>query len=255
MRSVVYKGRFVVPSIAGGARDRSYARTLLQTSSSGRVWRALRARNRLLLGVVVGALATLLHPSSWSPAVHFVVSWDAGACTYLVATLVMIARSDAGSRRARARDADAGATGVLLAALGSVVACIVAIVTELVSGPGGQGATASEAALCLVTIVTSWTFVHTMFAVHYAHDYERGIAAHPDDPPPVAGGLDFQSDDVPDYFDFVYFAFIIGVASQTADVVIKGRRMRRVATLHGVFSFFFNTTLLALAVNLASSAF
>lgn len=94
-----------------------------------------------------------------------------------------------------------------------------------------------------------------MFAVHYAHEYERGIAARPDEAPAVAGGLDFQSDVAPDYFDFVYFAFIIGVASQTADVVIKARRLRRVATLHSVFSFFFNTTLLALAVNLASSAF
>ena len=107
----------------------------------------------------------------------------------------------------------------------------------------------------LTTLFLSWSFVHTIFALHYAHQYELGREAAPSEPAAVAGGLDFQDPELPDYFDFIYFSFVIGVAAQTADVVIKRRPLRRIATVHCFVSFIFNTTILALAINLAASAF
>ena len=102
--------------------------------------------------------------------------------------------------------------------------------------------------LATVTIALSWAAVHTTFALHYAHDYYRG-----DQP----GGLQFPSGDQhdhADYWDFVYFSFVIGMTAQVSDVGITDKTIRRTATAHGIISFFFNTALLALMVNIAASA-
>jgi uncharacterized membrane protein len=90
--------------------------------------------------------------------------------------------------------------------------------------------------------------VHTAFALHYAHDYYRGAKA---------GGLQFPNGDEhekPDYWDFVYFSFVIGMTAQVSDVGITDRTIRRTATAHGIVSFVYNTALVALMVNIAASA-
>jgi uncharacterized membrane protein len=97
----------------------------------------------------------------------------------------------------------------------------------------------------VVTIVLSWAAIHTTFALHYAHDYYRGAKA---------GGLAFPGEDQPDYWDFVYFSFVIGMTAQVSDVGVTDRMIRRTATAHGVISFIFNTALVALMVNIAASA-
>ena len=99
--------------------------------------------------------------------------------------------------------------------------------------------------LAILTIVLSWIVVHTTFALHYAHDYYSGTQA---------GGLAFPGDDKPDYWDFVYFSFVVGMTAQVSDVGITSKAIRRTATAHGVISFFFNTALLALTINIAASA-
>jgi len=99
--------------------------------------------------------------------------------------------------------------------------------------------------LAAATIFCSWCVVHTAFALHYAHEFYAG-----------GGGnrpcLEFPGGGQPDYVDFLYFSFVIGTTSQTADVSIASRSMRRLALLHGVIAFVFNTMLLALIVNIAA---
>jgi uncharacterized membrane protein len=123
-------------------------------------------------------------------------------------------------------------------------ASIAAIVLEL----GAPNRGPYQLALAMVTIALSWVGVHTTFALHYAHDYYRG--AKP-------GGLQFPSgdkNDHVDYWDFVYFSFVIGMTAQVSDVGITDRIIRRTATVHGIISFVFNTALVALMVNIAASA-
>jgi uncharacterized membrane protein len=99
-----------------------------------------------------------------------------------------------------------------------------------------------------VTVALSWAAVHTVFALHYAHEYYRGGKP---------GGLQFPSGDEhekPDYWDFVYFSFVIGMTAQVSDVGITNRTIRRTATAHGIASFVYNTALVALMVNIAASA-
>jgi len=85
-----------------------------------------------------------------------------------------------------------------------------------------------------------------MFALHYAHDYYRDQSAH------RGGGLQFPGEEAPDYWDFVYFAAVIGTSAQTADVSFTSRAMRRLGLVHCTLAYAFNTTLLALTINIAS---
>jgi uncharacterized membrane protein len=101
--------------------------------------------------------------------------------------------------------------------------------------------------LSVVTIVGSWLLVHTIFASHYARAYYKtgkSLSQCKKD------GLDFPSDSEPDYWDFLYFSFVIGMTSQTSDVEVTSREIRRLALLHGVLSFFFNTTIVAMTINI-----
>ena len=100
--------------------------------------------------------------------------------------------------------------------------------------------------LATVTIVLSWALIHTIFALHYAHEFYGSGSK--------TGGLDFPAPQPPDYWDFVYFSFGIGTAAQVSDVEIVSRDIRRVVTAHSIVSFFFNAALLALIVNIAASA-
>ncbi len=101
-------------------------------------------------------------------------------------------------------------------------------------------------------MVLSWTLIHTVFAVHYAHSfYGDGPAPGPDD----AGGLLFPGNEqVPDFWDFFYFSLVLGMTCQVSDVQITGKHMRRLASVHGALSFFFNTVILALTINFLVNA-
>jgi uncharacterized membrane protein len=105
--------------------------------------------------------------------------------------------------------------------------------------------------LTLLTVIFSWTLVHTVYGLRYAHAFygdsdEPDVNRH-------AGGLVFPSDRRPDYFDFAYFSFVIGMTCQVSDVQITSRRMRRITLFHSVLSFGFNTMILALLINTVSS--
>ncbi|MFN6492444.1 MAG: DUF1345 domain-containing protein [Nostoc sp. DedQUE03] len=105
--------------------------------------------------------------------------------------------------------------------------------------------------LSIMTIVGSWLLVHTMFAVQYAHSYYKYINHNHSQE--VTGGLDFPHNDYPDYWEFLYYSFVVGMTSQVSDVQTTSREMRRLTLLHGVLSFFFNTTILAMSINIIAS--
>src|SRR5437867_7148770 len=140
-----------------------------------------------------------------------------------------------------------GGAVVLGPSVAAALSSVAAIVLELVDVKHYSArAQTLHPALAGLTILCSWCFVHTAFALHYAHEFyaDRGHEGYP--------GLEFPGARQPDYLDFLYFSFVIGTTSQTADVSISSRDLRRLALLHGVISFFFNTTLLALTINIAA---
>ena len=212
-----------------------------------RLVRIVRARPRLFVSATVGVLVSALG-AVWPdarPVTGVLVGWDLGVALYLVLAFHMMRREDVHGIRRRAAEQDEGQAAILGLTVAAALASVAAIFAELGAASGASRARI-HIALAALTIVLSWAFVHTMFALHYAHEFydETG-----------GGGMSFPGGDPePDYWDFVYFSFVIGMTSQVSDVSITSKQIRRVVAGHGIVAFAFNTALLALTVNLAASA-
>jgi uncharacterized membrane protein len=209
----------------------------------------VRVRPRLATATCLGLSAVFFLPRDISGATRALVAWDIGSGLYIVLAWTMMLRGTTVEvMRWRSRLQDDGAVAVLAITVAAAVASLAAIFLELVGVKDDPTSRRGlHLALAGVTILSSWVFVHTAFALHYAHEFyaERRAARDP--------CLQFPGGGSPDYLDFLYFSFVIGTTSQTADVSIASHAMRRLALLHGVVSFFFNATLLALVVNIAAS--
>ena len=211
--------------------------------------RLIVARPRLVICVVIGLITTLFIPQTLAlhPVTRSIIGWNAGAGLYLILAFRMMFWSSHERMRRRALEHDEGRILVLALVVMAAIAGLGAIVAELsvVKDIHGELRTA-HIALAALTILSSWAFTQTMFALHYAHDYYASEARcnH--------GGLDFPGGHAPDYGDFLYFACVIGTSGQTADVSFTSRSMRRTGLIHCILAFFFNTTLIALTINIAS---
>jgi len=211
-----------------------------------RAVRIVRTRPRLFLSAVIGLVVVAALPADWGPTARLLIGWDVGVVLYLVAVYAMMARADVRRIRRQSALQDEGQIGVLLLTVLAALASLAAIVVEL-GGGQASGHAPVRLALATVTIALSWGFIHTIFALHYAHEFHaehrRG-----------SGGLAFPGKDEPDYWDFVYFSFVIGMTSQVSDVAVTARSIRKTVTAHGIVSFMFNVAVLALTVNIAASA-
>lgn len=200
-----------------------------------------------LMLLVVVAASSLLWPVPGGWLSRLAMGWDVGVGLYLLEAAFKLTRGKTvDDIRARASALDEAGPAVLPLALIAAVASIAVVIGEAMQVASGGGSTGGAAVLALVTVVLSWTFVHVIFAFHYAHLFYAPAAKGSD-----RGGLIFPGDDDPDYWDFLHFSLIIGVAAQTADVQISDRGLRRTSTVHSVTAFVFNTVVVALTVNLA----
>ena len=216
---------------------------LLRFRKMSRPVRVVYARPRTFISVAIGVAAFFLLPASLRLVTRLLIGWDIFVALYLALVYTMVLRSGLAYIKRNAVLQDDGRFLILLMVAAGAFASIAAIVFELDATHRGT----AELALATVTIALSWAAVHTVFALHYAHEFYRG--AKP-------GGLQFPSGDQhvdADYWDFVYFSFVIGMTAQVSDVGITDRVIRRTATAHGIISFVFNTALLALMVNIAAS--
>jgi uncharacterized membrane protein len=206
--------------------------------------RLIYGRPRTFFAIAVGILAYALLPASLRQVTRALLGWDICIAVYLLLVFVMVVRSGLAHIKRNAALQDDGRFVILMVAALGAFASIAAIVFEL----GASHHSAQALTLATVTIALSWAAVHTIFALHYAHEFYRG--AKP-------GGLQFPSGDThenADYWDFVYFSFVIGMTAQVSDVGITDKTIRRTATAHGIVSFIYNTALVALMVNIAASA-
>jgi uncharacterized membrane protein len=212
------------------------------------LWRIVRHRWRLFVSGgfgVVAALATGF--TGWSWSTRLLVAWDVAVVAYLAFVLEMMVGSDPHTIRRHAAKEDEGAIAILVLTVAASLSSLVAIFAVL--GRAMGGGRGGAVALALATVLLSWTFVHTIFALRYAHEFYGEHAAR-------GGGLTFPGNyKEPDYWDFVYFAFVIGMTFQTSDVTITSKWVRRMVAVHGVVAFLYNVAFLALTVNIAASLF
>lgn len=216
----------------------------------GSVARLFRLHFSLWVGLFVLAAVAALTPAGFGWPLRLAAGWDAGVAAFLIVTFWRIfrARSQDAIRR-RAAELDQAGALVLPLSMAAAVASVVVLVLAMVAGDGKL--TVGQAAFSVGTVGLSWLYVHIIFALHYAH----GFYAPREHGKGDQGGLIFPGEDEADYWDFLHFSLIIGVANQTADIQISSRKLRGLATLHSLVAWFFNAVILALTVNLVATLF
>jgi uncharacterized membrane protein len=209
----------------------------------------LERHARLLIGL--GAGAVLFAALSFSPLrvnARLILSWDAAMLIYLAQAARIVMTANLEDMKARARQIDEGELTIFFISVIAAAISLTAIILELSNArPSDVEGEVLRITLTIVTLIGAWAFIHTAFSFHYAHLY------YADDAPKFEPGLSFPGKAEPLYSDFLYFAFIIGTSGQTADVSLTTTRMRRIGTLHCILAFLFNTTLVALMINISAS--
>jgi uncharacterized membrane protein len=216
------------------------------------ILRQLRARPRLIIATAVAVVVGVALPGGVAAhtVTRMLIAWNAGTVLYVVLAATMMIRSSTQKMRYRAQLQDDGQLAILVLVCLAAMASLAAMAGELAVSKEIHGfLKGAHIALAGCTVLSSWAFIQMMFALHYAHDY-YAAACHGR---PV--GLRFPDDDKPDYGDFFYFSAIIGTSGQTADVAFVTKPMRRIGSLHCILAYLFNTTVLALLINIAASLF
>jgi uncharacterized membrane protein len=217
---------------------------------SSEVARHLRAHPRLLVAALIGVIVAAATPHVPSAIVRALLGWNAGVWVYLISISLMMWRADKGHLQRVAVLQAEGAIAVLSVVTLGAIASFAAVVIELASArSAGSRPALSHLLLVATTVAGSWLLLPTLFGLNYASLYYGKAPGK---------GLRFPSDEKafePDYADFLYFSFTIAVASQTSDVCVCTRDMRRLTLMHAVLSFVFNTTLLAFSINIAAGLF
>lgn len=199
-------------------------------------------------GVAAAAAMALL---GYRPQVGVVVGWDA-FCAVFLGLAALLLGQEPSQIRARAADEDEGQAVILLLVVAACAASLAAVARELSLAKELHGlARDLHVALAVATVAASWLVMQVVLALHYAHAY---YIADPETGKDTEG-LAFPGKAAPGYWDFVHFSIVIGVAAQTADIAITDPHLRRLATLHSLIAFVFNTLILALTINLAADLF
>lgn len=210
----------------------------------------LDAKTRLGGSIMLAMIVFLSMPDWATFDLRILASWISGVLCFLTLVLLMILRATPQKTRGRAQRQEAHHLSVFLLVV--ITACTSILAIGLMQSNNQnvpETILAIEVAMELVAVVCSWFLTHTMFALHYATCY---YCPDRETDTGYAGGLNFPGDDEPDYWDFLYFTFTLGMTAQTSDVTMPATQMRSIAIAHGAIAFFFYMVILASSVNVAS---
>ncbi|GAC1596472.1 MAG: DUF1345 domain-containing protein [Hymenobacter sp.] len=207
---------------------------------------------RLGIALFISTLCWWLAPAEFQPGTRLIAAWDGFCVAILVLTWVTITTADAAHIRRVATSEDPGRTWTFVAVLVAASASLFAVAL-LLKGIKTMQPTQQLAhvLVSVVAVLGSWLLLHTLFTLRYAHVYYSEDRAT--SPPDKLGGLEFPGAPPTTYWDFAYFAFVIGMTAQTSDTGVTSLRMRQLTLVHGILSFAFNTAVIALSVNVISS--
>ena len=204
------------------------------------------AHQRLIIALVVSGGAFFLVPENFNIPARITSVWVAFALVLLILSWTAIVMLHPRDLPMLSRMQDSSRTWILIFALAAAVASLFAVKALLNSMDANKP---EHVILPVLAVVSAWSLVHTVFTHRYAHLYYGSSANQKEKP----GGLDFPNDDDPDYLDFAYFSFVVGMTSQVSDVTIGSKVIRRTALAHGVLSFVFNVVIIALTISSLSN--
>lgn len=222
---------------------------MTQKETDRQLFFKLDAHYRFLIAFLVAAAVFFLVRGHQSAPAAALIIWIAFAFSVIVMDWIIIFTSHPLEVRKNAKLQDSNRNFIFLFVIASSIMSLGAIIFLLVStkGQSGEGV-AFPVVLALTSVLVSWWLVHTLFTLRYAHLYYE-----PEKGDKPVGGLDFPGNiSDPDYLDFVYFSFVIGMTFQVSDVEISSRRIRRLALVHALIAFAFNTAIVALSINIVS---
>jgi len=212
---------------------------------------ALDVHHRVFVGCVIAVAAFLALHGRVNFPTQLVIAWNAFTLTMVTLAWIVICTRDPYEVRRDARLQDSSATFLFVLVISAATASLLAVGFLLGSAKNlSHTGLASHISLAVSAVILSWLLVHTIFALRYAHFYfwdARKVDRHA-----VSGGLIFPGKGAPNYFDFAYFSFVIGMTCQVSDVQISSSQMRRLAFVHGLISFAFNTAIIAMFVNIVA---
>jgi uncharacterized membrane protein len=211
----------------------------------------LDGRMRLITASIVGIIAFFIIPLYISWQTRIIASWDVAIFSFLLLAWVLIFNASHTETEESTVNQDQSGMVILsftiIAAIISLLAIALMLHTSKNLAPMHLFL---HIAVSIGAILLAWLMVHTMFVFHYAHKYYRHGLMHNEK---RNKGLIFPSDKEPDYMDFVYCSFVIGMTSQVSDIQISSKPMRKLALIHGIISFGFNAMILALSINIVAS--
>ena len=208
-----------------------------------------RAQIRFLIALCVGLAVGLFAPIE-DVIPRILAGWNAGGWLYLILVGIKMWRAEIeGIKREAGIERESRIVVLVVVTLGSLFT-LLALFAQLMALKSEHGIDRTiSIGFSVSTIFLSWMLIHTVFALFYAHEFHSEGKDHAGG---HGGGLAFPDDSTPDYLDFLYFSFVVGTTAQTSDVAVTSSAMRGVVMLHGILSFFFNTAVIALAVNIAA---
>jgi uncharacterized membrane protein len=208
-----------------------------------RHFRYLRSRPRTLISMLIFVVVSItLSVLGMRPASAILLAFDLAAVVFLSILARMFNKASTAHMRSQAKAMDTGRWGILWSGIVLSTVVLVALSSELHAAKAGGVLALVVGAL---SVVLSWLFLNTMFSIHYAHGFYGDFGEK-------HTGLDFPETPQPDYWDFAYFAMVIGMCFQVSDVQVTSRYMRRVVLLHSVVAFFFNVFIIAITVNIVA---
>ena len=213
----------------------------------------IRAHGRLMIGLSVALIIFLLSQRT-PPAIQFIVVWSSFCFTILLMLWAIILTTTAAEVRVIAGKQDSSAAIISIFVLFASIVSLFAVVFLMRTLPNPKEAGYPyHVGFSILSVILSWVMIHTIFAIRYTHLYYNILFEERMSQKEHKGGLIFPSDDPPDYFDFAYFSFVIGMTWQVSDVQITSKRIRRIVLIHALLSFVYNTVILALTINIISN--
>jgi uncharacterized membrane protein len=211
----------------------------------------LDAHYKIYIALTISVAAYFFFKGLSSVPAIILSVWIAFASAIIVLDWIVILWAHPREIRKIASLEDSSRYILFLFVIGASVMSLGAILFLLISSKGGSNAEVSgHVILAMAAVIISWWLVHTIYTMRYAHLY---YSTNPDDTTKKPmGGLMFPEENEPDYLDFVYFSFVLGMTFQVSDVEISSRAIRRIAWAHGLIAFAFNTTIVALSINVIS---
>lgn len=208
---------------------------------------------RLYISVIIGLAVFFISKQYSSTIVSFMFGWISFAVFHLLFSWIIIFLFHPRQVKLLAEKEDSSLPFIFFFVLFAALISLFAIIVLLKSIPNESRHNLNlHIVLAFTSVFCSWTLVHTIFTLRYAHlYYMRDVSSHIEKEP-GSFGLDFPNEKEPDYLDFAYFSFVLGMTFQVSDVVINSRTIRRLALLHGLLSFVYNTVIVALSINIVS---